>query len=179
MGKLRAILRRRWARVALVVLALIGVVSGTFWAAHHVADSVTITVTYYGAADATVSSSEGATTVYTATITDPAKARAIQALWNETRAYSPFATFNCPAGGLPYVYAFRFSLLGVPVQELKASRGGCGLFRLTTLGITSLWAHVLPGRDAWRQLLQLTGMPDFDTMWLQQHDKAYPPLPGR
>ncbi|HEX6123447.1 MAG TPA: hypothetical protein VFY89_09810 [Ktedonobacterales bacterium] len=169
--KLRAVLRRRWARVVLAGLVLTGVVSGTFWTAHHAADSVTITITRYGSASAPSadmaalsSSNEIPTTVYTATITDPAKARAIQALWNETRTYSPFATFNCATGGSPYIYAFRFSFLGLPMQELKASRGGCGFFRLTTLGMSSPFPHAWPNRDAWRQLLRLTGMPDFSVV---------------
>ncbi len=43
--RVRRLPRRRWVRVALVLLVLVGGYGTTFWAGHRVADSLTIIVT--------------------------------------------------------------------------------------------------------------------------------------
>ncbi|MBF6592341.1 MAG: hypothetical protein IVW57_17650 [Ktedonobacterales bacterium] len=98
--------------------------------------------------------------MYSVTIPDGAKVRALQSWLNDTKIVSPFATFSCTAGSSPFHYDFQFSFHGLPVQEVQGYPSSCGFLSFTTLGLPSPLRHFWPDHATWLQIMHLTGMPE-------------------
>ena len=160
--KTRAALRKRWVRVALVVLVLVAGYGTSWWAAHHVSDTVVITVTHYtypplpGAEGIPLAHGQAVThTSFTVTIHDVTTARALQFVVNHTATLRPPSSPGSVS--LAYSYDFQFSFLGVPVQDVEITN----FMHISTLGVMSPMVHRRPDSSMWREIEHLSGMPDF------------------